>query len=129
MNIDADFVPTAETRAALRAAIQSHGYAADGRPLKRAFVVAPFSARQNIMLPLNVSFIGANIGDTTSHAINSWPEVPDRPEVDRQFQCHAGMDVQRWLMLSHQIASGANSVSAALYKVVQRDAANARNCF
>jgi hypothetical protein len=101
----------------LRAAIQSHGYAADGRQLKRAFVVAPFSARQSITLPLNFSFISANIGDTTSHAINSWPEVPDRPEVDRQFQCHAGIDVLRWLMLSHQIASGAGS--AALYKVVQ----------
>jgi hypothetical protein len=102
----------------LRAAIQSHGYAADGRQLKRAFVVAHFSARQSITLPLNLSFISANIGDTTSHAINSWPEVPDpdRPEVDRQFQCHAGIDVQRWLMLSHQIASGADS--AALYKVV-----------
>lgn len=133
INLDADFIPTAETRAALRAAIQSHGYAADGRPLKRAFVVAPFSARQNITLPLNFSFISANLGDTTSHAINSWPEAPEQIEQEknatdgRHYQCHANIDLQRWLMLSHQIASGANSVSAALYKVVQhlpRDAAN-----
>jgi hypothetical protein len=127
INLDADFIPTVETRAALRAAIQSHGYAADGRPLKRAFVVPPFSARQNITLPLNFSFISANLGDTTSHAINSWPEAAENQTDERSnYQCHANIDLQRWLMLSRQIA-GADSVSAALYKVVQhvpRDAAN-----
>jgi hypothetical protein len=119
LNLDADFVPTVETRAALLAAIKSHGYAADGRLLKRAFVVPPFSAQHAFTLPVNFSFVSANLGDDASHAINSWPEVPAHEGDERQFQCHANIDVQRWLMLSHQAASGALAVSAALYKVVQ----------
>jgi murein DD-endopeptidase MepM/ murein hydrolase activator NlpD len=138
INLDADFIPTVETRAALRAAIQSHGYAADGRPLKRAFVVPPFAARQNITLPLNFSFISANLGDDASYTVNSFPEAREQPEQEknatdeRNYQCHANIDIQRWLTLSQQIASGANSVTAALYKVEQhlpRDAANSRKCF
>jgi hypothetical protein len=117
LNLDADFIPTVETHAALRAAIQSHGHSADGRPLKRAFVVPPFSAQHAVTLPLNFSFISANLGDTASHAINSWPEVPAHPGDERQYQCHANIDLQRWRLLSQQTASGTAALSTALYKV------------
>jgi len=103
----------------LRAAIQSHGYSTDGRLLKRAFVVPPFSSQLNLTLPLNFSFISANLGDNLSDAFNSWPEVPAHPGVQRQFQCHASIDLQRWLIRSQQTASGVSAASSALYKVPQ----------
>ncbi len=84
--LDADFVPTVETRAAVQSAVKAHGYAAGGRQLKRAFVVSPFSARQVFGSPLNFTFISANLGDDASHAINSWPEVPVHLGDERQYK-------------------------------------------
>ncbi len=66
---------------------------------------------------MNFSFISANLGDDAAHAINSWPQVPANPDDERQFQCHANIDLQRWLTLSQQTAGGIAAASAALYKV------------
>ncbi len=117
LNLDADFIPTVETLAALRAAVLMHGYADDGSQLKRAFVVPPFSAQSAFDSPLNFSFISANLGDDASHAINSWPEVPAHEGDERQFQCHANIDLQRWMMISQQAVRGTAGASTAIYKV------------
>ena len=94
-----------------------HGYADDGSQLKRAFIVPPFSTIHTFHSPLNFSFISANLGDDAAHAVNSWPEVPLHEDDERQFQCHANIDVQRWLKISRQAAMGAAEEAMALYKV------------
>ena len=116
LNLDADFVPTVETRDAVHAAVTQHGYAAGGRQLKRAFIVPPFSAQRVFSSPLNFNTIIENLGDDASHAINSWPEVPAHEGDERQYQCHANIDVQRWLVHSQQ-AAGDAALPPTLYKV------------
>jgi hypothetical protein len=117
LNLDADFIPTVETLAALRTAVLVHGYADDGSQLKRAFIVPPFTAQSAFGSPLNFSFISANVGDDASHSINSWPEVSAHEGDERQFQCHANIDLQRWLIISRQAARGAAGASTVIYKV------------
>ncbi len=117
LNLDADFIPTVESHGSLRDAVQMHGYADDGSQLKRAFIVPPFSTIHSFHSPLNFSFISANLGDDASHAVNSWPEVPLHEDDERQFQCHANIDVQRWLKISRQAAMGTTGEAMALYKV------------
>ena len=77
----------------------------------------PFSAQRAFIPPLNFSYIVANLGDDASHAINSWPEVAARAGDERQFQCHANIDLQRWLQVSQRAASGAAAAQPP-YKVV-----------
>ena len=132
LNLDADFVPTVETRDAVHAAVTQHGYAAGGRQLKRAVIVPPFSAQRVFSSSLNFNTIIENLGDDASHAINSWPEVPAHEGDERQYvggdgavifcnnygryQCHANIDVQRWLVHSQQ-AAGDAALPPTLYKV------------
>ena len=121
-NLDADFIPTVETLAALRAVVRSHGYADDGSQLKRAFIVPPFATMSVFDSPLNFSYIREHLGDDASHAVNSWPEIPLNAGDERQFQCHANIDLQRWLMISQQSVSGAPGVVTPFYKVCCFDA-------
>jgi hypothetical protein len=117
LHADADFIPTVESRRVLQEAVRQRGFGSDGSQLKRAFIVAPFSTLQAFHSPLNFSFISANIGDDASNIINSWPEVPEHANDERQFQCHANIDLQRWLDSSQQLSSGTISVADAVYKV------------
>ena len=114
--IDADFVPTVESFAAVQNAVKTHGVDADGRQLKRAFVVPPFSVDIKFDSPFNFSTISANLGDGPSHSVNSYPPWADHWD-DRQYQCHANIDVLRWLMMSQKAADNSMDSSPELYKV------------
>jgi hypothetical protein len=116
--LDADFVPTIETLSAVQSAVEAYGYGSDGRQLKRAFVVPPFSMQKTFTTPLNFSFISENLGDDAEHGVNSFPEIAAHAADQRQYQCHANIDVQRWLEVSrYAVEQGVNS-TAELYKVI-----------
>lgn len=116
--LDADFVPTVESFAAVQRAIKAHGFDADGRQRKRAFVVPPFSVEIKFDSPYNFSTISANLGDGPSYAVNSYPQwAEDQYWNDRQYQCHANIDVLRWLMMSQKAANNSMGPSPELYKV------------
>jgi hypothetical protein len=114
--LDADFIPTVESYTAVQNAVKAHGFDADGRQLKRAFVLPPFSVGNKFDSPFNFSTISANLGDGPSHAVNSYPTW-DKHWDNRQYQCHANIDVLRWLMMSHNAASNSMDSSPELYKV------------
>jgi hypothetical protein len=114
--LDADFVPTVESFAAVQSAVKAHGFDADGRQLKRAFVVPPFSVEINFDSPFNFSTISADLGDGPSHAVNSYPQWADYWD-NRQYQCHANIDVLRWFMMSQKAANNSMDSTPQLYKV------------
>ena len=112
--LDADFVPTVESFAAVQNAVKTHGVDADGRQLKRAFVVPPFSVDIKFDSPFNFSTISANLGDGPSHFVNSYPQWEDHWD-DRQYQSHANIDVLRWFMMSQKAANNSMDTSPELY--------------
>jgi hypothetical protein len=82
----------------------------------------PFSAQEAFASPFNFSFISANLGGDALHAaINSFPEVPIREWDERQFQCRANIDLQRWLTILQKATKDAVDSSPELYKVLHRD--------
>jgi hypothetical protein len=114
--LDADFIPTVESFTAVQNAVKAHGFDADGKQLKRAFVLPPFSVEIKFDSPFNFSTISANLGDGPSHAVNPYPTW-DNHWKNRDYQCHANIDVLRWLIMSHKAADNAMESLPELYKV------------